>query len=49
MAVVVNLLMDLVKLIIKGIVTFGKILNVIIVIVQVTVLGGLRPSNTGHN
>merc|ERR1719511_98705 len=49
MTVVVNLLMDLVELIIKGIVTFGKILNVIVVIVQITILGGLRPGNTGHN
>jgi len=49
MTVVINLLMDLVKLIVEGIVTSGKIFNVIVVIIQVTVLGGLRPGITGHN
>merc|ERR1719374_356209 len=43
MTVVINLLMDLVKLIVEGIVNFGKIFNMIVVIIQATVLGGLRP------
>jgi len=48
-AVVINLLMDLVKLIIEGIVGFGKIFNVTIVTIEIAVLGGLRPGKTGHN
>merc|ERR1711915_525874 len=47
--VVVILLVDVVKLVIKGFVTLRNIVDMIKMIIEIGILGGLRPDNTGHD